>query len=184
MGVVYRLDFASGKTYVGITRQDTRRRFAQHASLAKVGQKTALYAAWRKHGAPTMSILCEVPNEQLESEEVRLIDALQTLAPAGYNSTTGGEVSPMLFPEIVGRIAAKKLGSKHADETKARMSMAHIGRVSPNKGKTFGEEWRAKMATAHLGKAHSQATKDKMSASRAAYWARKRAGPNGPDTAV
>jgi group I intron endonuclease len=184
MGLVYRLDFSNGKTYIGITRQSARRRFIQHASLARNGQNTALYNAWRKHGAPRMSVIAECANDDLHALEIRLIAEHATLAPAGYNSTTGGEISPMLFPDVVERIAAKKRGQRHTKETRDKMSVSRSSLASPNKGKTFSLEWRQNMADAQRGRTHPPEVKAKMSAARKAYWAAKKADVGGSGTAL
>jgi group I intron endonuclease len=174
MGFIYRLDFANGKSYVGLTRQLVKARYRQHSCNARRGEETALYHAWRKYGAPAVVTLCEVPDDDLCAAEKRCIGEQETLAPRGYNVTTGGEVSPMHFPEIVAKIAAKKRGQKHSPEARARMSASQTGKTSPNRGRKLSEEWRRKMAVAHTGRTHSAETKAKMADSRAAYWAKRR----------
>ena len=47
------------------------------------------------------------------------------------------------------------LGSKHTEETKLKMSVAH-------KGKVFSDETRKKLSDAHKGKILSEATKEKL----------------------
>lgn len=52
-----------------------------------------------------------------------------------------------------------RLGSKHSDETRAKISAA-------GKGKTFTDEHKAKMSAAHKGKKQSDETKLKMSSAK------------------
>lgn len=56
-------------------------------------------------------------------------------------------------------------GKKHSDETKAKMSLAHKGRVSYNYGKKHTQETIEKMSVVKRGKTHSEATKKKISES-------------------
>lgn len=108
MGTLYKLDFPNGKSYIGITTKCADMRFRGHRQMVSKG-KTALYAAWRKHGAPKMTVLALLPDEELADAEIRAIAAHKTLVPAGYNSTAGGDVSPLTDPAV----AAKLKGNKH-----------------------------------------------------------------------
>jgi hypothetical protein len=50
------------------------------------------------------------------------------------------------------KVSKALTGIKRSEETKRKVSAALIGRVSPNKGKTFNENWRQKLSDAHKGK--------------------------------
>lgn len=137
MGLIYMLTFASGKSYIGMTTKSMNARMNSHKAMLGIGRPSVLYNAWRKHGEPALEILLEAPNEQLPDLEVLEIAKRQTLYPLGYNSTPGGEKSPMLIPEIVAklrgikrspetieRIRLSKIGKKASPETRAAMSIA------------------------------------------------------------
>lgn len=175
MGIVYQLDFANGKSYIGITRQPLKARISQHRGLAKRGEQTLLYNAWRAHGAPTVGILAVVDDDILHAAEVKLIKEHATLYPNGLNSTEGGEVSPMLSSLVVSKIVAKKVGYRHSDETKAKLKSAraenlHIIRRSG----PLSDETKAKMSESQKGRKHSPETLAKMSIARTVFWQRKK----------
>jgi len=54
-------------------------------------------------------------------------------------------------------------GKKHTPETRAKMSEAHKGRLSPMKGRRHTPETRAKISEAHKGKKHTPETRAKIS---------------------
>lgn len=94
---VYLLRFAGGKVYVGMSRTDSRgsdtNRYRQHAAAAKAGKQLPVYNAWRKHGAPELSILSR--HSDRASCALAEIEAIQTHASMdpmhGYNLMPGGE---------------------------------------------------------------------------------------------
>lgn len=118
MGHLYKLDFANGKSYIGITEKCPFRRLRSHKS-ASLNGNYRIHQAWRKHGDPKMTILAIIENKDLYDAEIKAIKVFNTLHPAGYNMSTGGEISPMKIPEI----AAKLNGIKRSEETKAKMSI-------------------------------------------------------------
>jgi hypothetical protein len=150
MGFLYKLTFASGKAYVGLTRRTVEARYIEHASAVKDKRKrSTLYNAWRKYGAPVVETLGEVIDVDLLAAEVEAITVHRTIYPIGYNTTAGGDVCPMLSPEVAAKVAAAKVGKKrgsiHTDASKAKIAAARRGmRLSP--------ETRAKISTLHKGR--------------------------------
>jgi len=126
MGTLYKLDFANGKSYIGITTKSMNTRFKHHAADVNRGSEYAVHNAWRKYGEPKLLVLAVVEDKDLAETEIRAIKAFNTLTPNGYNMTPGGENSPMLVPEI----KAKLVGIKRSDETKAKLSAAKKGSMS------------------------------------------------------
>lgn len=116
MGELYRLDFASGKSYIGITEKTAVKRFKGHADAVRSSRTndTPLYNAWRKHGAPSLKVLAVIENYDLAETEIRAIKIFGTLKPNGYNLLEGGQVSPMTNPEV----AIKLKGNKHTSGMK------------------------------------------------------------------
>ena len=114
MGELYKLDFTNGKSYVGITTKTAKSRFDNHKRCANTGKGAALYNAWRKHGEPKLTVLAVLEDKELASAEQRAIAVYGTLVPSGYNMTSGGEVSPMLFSEIAAKVSASMLGKVSA----------------------------------------------------------------------
>jgi hypothetical protein len=146
MGCLYRLDFASGKQYIGITAgRSTATRFRQHRSKLSRGSDNAIYCAWRKHGEPRARLLAFASGDYLLDLERRAIAAYGTLAPQGYNLTIGGE-HPPLEPATRAKISAAHVGMKHTVEARAKMSVAKSG-SKPN----VSAQLRARRSTAMLG---------------------------------
>lgn len=159
MGFLYALTFASGKKYIGITTRSMPRRLSDHRRAAARGNTAAVYSAWRKYGEPSVSTLAVVENAQLYDTEMRAIKIFNTFGHDGYNSTPGGEASPMLVPatakkvsllastpERIARNIEVHLGSKRSDEARARMSAGHTG---INKGVPKSAEHRRKISEAN-----------------------------------
>lgn len=94
MGHLYRLDFASGKSYIGITKHTAIHRFERHRREAARGVKwNPVYNAWREHGEPTLVVMAVLINEDLAETEIRAIALFNTMLPHGYNLSAGGEIS-------------------------------------------------------------------------------------------
>lgn len=142
MGELYKLDFANGKSYIGITTKTAKHRFDCHRRDAESGSSYAVHQAWRKYGEPKLVVLAVVEDKDLAETEIRAIKAFGTLNPAGYNMTPGGEESPMLVSEI----KAKLVGIKRSDETKAKLSAAKKGSMS--------EAHRQKLKDVHSGNSY------------------------------
>ena len=144
MGWIYWLRFPNGKGYVGQTRGSIRKRYLKHANRAARGsQKGALYAAWRRYGAPECVPLFSCPNDELNEREMALIAAMRTLAPHGYNVTTGGDCDlanareKLRTPEVRAKQSAnvKRLWSD--PEYRRRQEAVHVARrgtAAPNRG--------------------------------------------------
>ena len=94
-GVIYCITNAvNGKKYVGQTRDSIERRWSGHLHSTRAGSSCALHSAMRKYGVKNFKIeqLDTAESlEELNEKEVYLIVQLGTLAPSGYNLTTGGE---------------------------------------------------------------------------------------------
>lgn len=85
---VYVITFSNGKQYVGVT-SNVGKRLAEHKSADRpVGR------AMSKH-----SYACEVvfsgSREKCFAKEIELISELNTISPAGYNLTPGGDGVPL-----------------------------------------------------------------------------------------
>ncbi len=85
---------ADDKVYVGYTSRPIERRLRQHFRDARNGSRLFLHRAMRKHGFECFSIrvLEAFDNrEEALNAECRYIKELNSIAPRGYNMTTGGE---------------------------------------------------------------------------------------------
>lgn len=144
--------------YIGKTERGLSHRVSQHKAAARAGEISALYHAIRKYGE--LNIKVEILAEEDDPEfltflEIHYIRELQTKRPHGYNLTDGGDgmcgwEMPLharlkisasakkrrLTPETRAKIGAAskghkyKLGSKHSDETRAKMSASQKRRYA------------------------------------------------------
>lgn len=142
MAQLYKLDLASGKSYIGVTSGLAANRYAGHELSVRQGDRRAVYHAWRKHGAPKLTVLVVLEDAELLPTEARAVATFGTLAPHGYNMTPGGDFNPMVMPEL-----------------RAKISAALTGRTS----KPFSKEHRAKLSAARVGKKRSPEICHKMS---------------------
>jgi group I intron endonuclease len=161
MGCLYKIDFANGKSYVGITRQTAERRFKQHMSNRKKdAKKSILYNALRKyksHDYVLRTLVISDDYEYLKFIEKRAIQVFGTLYPAGYNLTEGGEgtVGYKLSEESKKRIGELSKGNsyakgrKHTEEQKRKIRVARAKQIM--KPHECSEEAKAKIREKTLG---------------------------------
>jgi len=184
MAELYRLDFPSGKSYIGITKHTALMRFDSHGRCAAKSSKGIVYHAWRKYGAPKLVTLAVLTEDDMLEAEKRAIVVFGTRHPNGYNMTDGGDIPPSLSPEVANKIRMKLKGRKLSDERRLALSRAVTGRKHTEeaklnmsraqKGKIISAIGRARMAAAKLGTTAPPEKKAKMSASQKAR--RKREG--------
>ena len=178
MGCIYKItNTVNGKSYIGQTRHDAEKtRIRPHLN----GQGSLLIKrAIEKYGkeAFTYKILHDgVIPEFLDTLEMEAIAKFNTIAPHGYNLTTGGGGGSPSEETRRKQSEAKKgntnwLGRKHTNESCRKMSEAKKGKPSPKGmlGKRHSEETCQKMSKAHIGNTYclghtpSQETRRKIS---------------------
>jgi len=135
MGYIYCITSPSSKQYIGQTKRKVTTRLREHKN-----KKSSCYAisnAIKKYGWEHMvvEILVECPNEELDKNEIECIELYRTLAPEGYNCTTGGE--------------SKK---EYCDETRKKQSDGM--KKAHREGRAGNYDW--------TGKKHSEETKQKI----------------------
>lgn len=156
VGYLYRLDFSSGKSYIGITFKTPKSRFKNHRNSATQND-SAVYRAWRKYGEPKLSVLAVIEDYDLKDAEIKAIKIFGTKVPNGYNVSDGGDGAPGVkrSEETIERVAKIHRGRKRSEETCRRISEA-------KKGVPRGEvskETRAKLSERMRGKKNSLGTK-------------------------
>lgn len=178
MPELYRLDFASGRAYIGVTRHTAAARFSDHRRAARSSAKGVLYGAWRKHGEPRLTVLAILALGDMYDAERRAVAVYGTRFPQGYNLTDGGDVPPSLSPEVARKIsqalrgrtlsterrlhiASVLAGRRHTPEARARMSKAQTGRK-------FSVAHIEKLAAAKRGRPLPARTRANMSAAQRA----------------
>ena len=97
MGTIYMIrNIKNDKRYIGQSVQPVEKRFRQHIEAAYLegrrSYNTCLSRAIRKYGSDYFElgvIADDVPNDDLDIVEAHYIDMYNTLAPNGYNKSTG-----------------------------------------------------------------------------------------------
>lgn len=188
---VYKHTSPSGKVYIGITRQDPRKRWANGEGYRT---QTKFYRAISKYGWESFSheILYSnlSPSEAEEKERELIMEYRSFDKRFGYNCELGGNFSKEISDETRERMReahrtpeyrelARRVNEKRWSDPAARekMSQRFKGENNPMYGKTISEEHRAKLrenavpppppgfgAENHFyGKHHSEETKKLIS---------------------
>lgn len=129
---VYLLTFLNGKIYVGMSKTDSKGsftvRYRQHALSAKKGKELPIYSAWRKYGAPNMTVLGMHSNrEHCAIDEINTIASMQSQnQKIGYNLQPGGEGNKSKNDPIVYSIMREKVWDN--PECRAKISAANKGK--------------------------------------------------------
>lgn len=177
MGLLYKLDFTSGKSYIGVTCRNASIRFKEHMDSVEGDSGCLVHQAWRKYGPPTkVKVLAEVEDYMLMETEQKAIATFGTMIPRGYNMTPGGETSPTSIPEIAQKVSVAMKGHSVSQATRQKLSDALKGRpLDPDRYKKFVMYWvgkkhtsetKRKMSAAQKGRTFSEGTRAKMSASQ------------------
>lgn len=135
-------NITNGRQYIGITARAPKRRWQGHLRDALIKHtKTAIGSALRKYGKGCFRF--EVMYEAIDRQEANAVErafivAYGTLAPKGYNLTTGGDFAPtrtgaVTPPETRAKMSAASLGRKKSPEHVESMRRAMVGRtISPD----------------------------------------------------
>ena len=99
-GIIYKITSPSGKVYVGQTVRSFEKRVAEHKRESS--GCTLIKRAIDKYGDEMNYELIEenVPQEQLDEREIYWINHFNSLAPDGYNCTTGGQFTKGYSQEL------------------------------------------------------------------------------------
>lgn len=126
------------KYYIGQTTQSIKKRFLQHLREGNYFSRSL-----KKNGLEKFRITSiEMPDTALDVMESLLINHFNSMAPNGYNLTTGGS------------------NGRPSKESRKRMSEAH-------KGKIFSEEHKRKLSESMKGKKRRNMTRTKHPHARA-----------------
>lgn len=144
----------TGQGYVGRTTQPVAVRARAHRNAALnngYGKRTCplIQAAICEYGwdAFELSVLEECATiEDLDAKEVEWVEKLGTLAPLGYNLTTGGTRGFKHHPESVAKLVESNTGQHRTPEQRARQSDAAKSRWATPGAKNFTTERRQKMS--------------------------------------
>lgn len=128
MGVIYRLLFPSGKSYVGQTIKKPSARWRAHKTNSRFdhGSCKAVNAAIRKYGWANVlkSVLAVVADHELDDAEVRYIAKYDSYRH-GYNLTPGGDANPMKLDSVKAYQKQRLKETGHADRTSKAIKAYH-----------------------------------------------------------
>lgn len=167
----------NGKEYVGLTTQTLKNRIYGHVRDAKRHPDIKFYRAINKYGIDNFefSIIEDGIEdiETLKSREVYWIKMLGTYEK-GYNSTHGGDDSPMWHPEARLKISIANKGKIVSATTRQKLRVATSSRPgTPHTekhkqymseimtGKVFTPEHLENMSKSQMGKTQSPETIEK-----------------------
>lgn len=150
MGVIYKLTFSSGKSYIGQTTVLLSRRICDHRASARTGVAYPVYRAWRKYGEPVCVVLLEVEDSgALADAEIAAIRDHGTLRPQGYNVAHGGRSG------MLGRTHTAQARKKISEKGRGRIVPPHVWTPQRRaqqsermRARCVSEETRAKMREA------------------------------------
>ena len=185
MGWIYRWTHkASGMSYIGQTT-DIKRRIKDHGKY--YGHCRYLHNAIKAHGieAFEIDIICEVPDELLNTLEICYIKVLNTLSPTGYNLREGGnegkpsnEVRTAISERMTGNLHGlgnqNRLGIPHTPEAKQRISISGKGRQHSKSTRKQMSEKAQGENNAFYGKSHTKEAREQMSRSQKERWAKRK----------
>lgn len=153
----------SGKGYVGQTVQPLSARMSGHRYASDSRPTQYISKAIAKHGWKEFSVHClqTCEKEDLNRFEEAWIDELNTHVSTGmgYNLDWGGKSKPK-SEETKARLSAAHKGRIVSDATKAKLSAARTG----IKMKPRSAEHRRKIGDAHRGRKHTAEHRAKHSA--------------------
>ncbi|HEY9629378.1 MAG TPA: NUMOD3 domain-containing DNA-binding protein [Coleofasciculaceae cyanobacterium] len=163
----------SGKIYVGSAAQSFRQRWYSHKFLLRKNKHHSQHIqnAWNKYGEEAFEFrILEIIHpdlifQTLIRSEQEWMDYYQAANPKyGYNicPTAGNSLGTKHSEETKAKVSAANKGKKLSEEHKAKLSASLKGKSSPNKGKALSEEHKAKLSAANKGKTHSEESKAKM----------------------
>lgn len=141
-GIIYKItNNVNGKCYIGQTIKTIEQRIYRHKYKSDPN-KMPISAAIKKYGFEnfTVEVLlsCCCDQQELNDQELRLVNELNTWSPCGYNLRAGDGKGSM------SEETKKKIGDKH-------------------RGKKASPETIKKLSDSHKGYKVKQETKDKLS---------------------
>lgn len=189
----------NGKQYVGQTTVSLARRWVGHQASARSSRNPcrALGCAIQKYGPENFTVVevdTAASKEDLDARELHWVSVYNTIAPHGYNLTSGGGGAGRPSEETIekrrqammghpttqatrDKIRRAQVGRKLTPEHREKLRQAKLGR-SPD-AETLArrnaairatytnrhDEVVAKITRVHIGMHHSEGTKEKMRAS-------------------
>lgn len=175
---IYKITSPTKKIYIGQS-VDINRRFNAYKSINCKGQ-THLYNSFLKHGVDNhkFELLHQCEPDKLNGLEKYYIELYQCFnSEHGLNLASGGDGTWRYSDETKRKMSIKLTGIKRSDEykeqkrktqtgkipsteTKAKMSLSHIGLNTWSKGSILSDETKNKIRISMTGKYHGRKEKE------------------------
>jgi len=118
----------NGKVYIGQTNRSIEERWKEHCKPA-LRERSYLSNAIQKYGKENFAVeelaKCET-QEELDKQEDELINSHNSMSPNGYNLRHGG-MGGKLSEEAKEKVRQARIGKKHSNESKKKMSESNKG---------------------------------------------------------
>lgn len=160
----------NGKKYVGTTRQELPKRWRKGKGYT--GNRL-IYQAFSEYGWDNFDhdvLKAGLTQQEAYFWEQFYIHALGTLSPDGYNLQSGGASGYKSHPETKEILRAERLGTTISEEVRQKMSESHKARGITQKQR----EQIHLLGLSNRGKVFSMASREKMSKSASARYARNK----------
>lgn len=172
------------KCYIGITGQPIQNRWKVHCSEANLGTRhRAIHSALAKYGIENFefSIIGYATTDDLAKRSERLaIRIYNSLAPNGYNLTSGGDGSYDPSPETRKKMRDSHLGKVQSPETIKKRTLQMTGKkrspesveksASARRGAKRSEEFKAACRERAKAQFESKLARENASLSIKAKW--------------
>lgn len=171
----------NGKVYIGVTGRPVEQRWSGGHGYHS---NQRFYQDIEKYGWDQFShivLASGMPEELAHEKEIQLISIYHSTDPkCGYNQSTGGRGGRSgvpLSPEVLERLRRLNTGRKVSEETRQKLRLAQVGRISSGmKGKHHSESTRKHLSeigktktgalNSFYGRKHSDESKQKMRAAK------------------
>lgn len=184
----------NGKSYIGQTEKTLEYRKKNHFFRSRFGSRYAFHLAIKKYGIDgfTWEIIADnIPSKsEMDRIEIEEIRKQNTIAPNGYNISTGGgggdnftnnprkeaileharqvHKGKKLSPETRRKMSLARMGNQNtkghrlSEEHKRKIGLAGRGRPNPMKGKHISEETKRKISAFQKGRKKSEEHRQKI----------------------
>jgi group I intron endonuclease len=179
-GYIYLIsNLVNGKVYIGQTSKPISIRWGNHKSQSRNGKQSPLAKAIRKYGESAFSVSemhrASSQGELDELEKTCIAAHQSTNKQLGYNIAEGGNKINRMFGEKNPRYG-KNLTDQERERASASIKEGLAKRKADGKTRVYSEDAIENLRARFIGNTFSsfpksQEHRDKISASRKAYWA-------------
>ena len=150
----------NGKKYIGITKQEVKKRWGHGSSYKNNKYFTNAIKKYKWENIEHKILYINLTKTEAEEKEKELIKLYKTTNQKyGYNILSGGNVSNGLPKEVIEKISNKKRGIHLSEEHKEKIK-------NTLKGRKMSDEWKKKISNSLKGKPKSKEAIEKSRLSK------------------